>query len=65
MQKLDFYICRYIFLNSMLAFFFFLNMWCKKCWCDETSFLCPLCSKPNAEMLKFAAEKGFIHKTTK
>ena len=64
MQNLDFYSCRYVFLNSMLLFFS-LNMWYEKCWYDQTNFLCPVCSKPNAEMLKFAAEKGFIHKTAK
>lgn len=66
MQKLDFYSCRYIFLNSMLSSLFFsLNMWYGKCWYDQTNFLCSMCSKPNAEMLKFAAKKGFIHKTAK
>ena len=33
--------------------------------CDQTRFLCLMCSKPNAEMLRFAAEKGFTHETVK
>ena len=32
--------------------------------CYQTSFICPMHSKPNTEMLK-SAEKEFIHKATK
>ena len=33
--------------------------------CYWTRFICPKCNKPKAEMSRFAAEKGFIHKVAK